>query len=531
MPARQRTLRATMDWSYGLLAPSARELLATLSVFVGAITLDAAEAICGPEDCSDILDGLSALVDASLLLHEEPSGNPRPVGGGDRFRMLQTVREYALARLSESGESDAAYARHAAYYLALAETACGEIEGARQAEWLHRLEAEHDDLRGALRWCHARGETEMLLRLSGALWVFWAVNGHLSEGHRWLESALMAGGDEPAAARARALEGAGHLAWKQGDNAGARVRLEESLGAYRELGDTRGVAGVLQDLGATLLAEGRRAEARAYFERALAMHRELGDKVGISYALRELGLLALWDGEYARAAELTERSLTLQREAGDQQGVTGTLSRLGMVAMAQGDYDRAERLQEESLAVARALGARAHVPVSLSRLGLVAWRRGDYERAEALLEEALALWRELGSRHDAATTVTSLAVVALERERYADAASLARQGLEDYLRAGSGEGVVDPLEVIAAASVRRGQPARAARLFGAVAVRRESAGVGAPLNRPGYGGYIAAARSALGEDAFADAWADGRALPVERAIRWILDGDLDRFGE
>ncbi len=167
----------------------------------------------------------------------------------------------------------------------LAETAELELSGLQQADWLHDLECEHDNLRAALAWCTRQGETEMALRLAAALWMFWAVDGYLSEGRRWLEAALNSGNGLVSRERAKALRGLGHLAWKLSQYATARASLEESLRLYRELEEREGVAAVLQDLGRTVLEQGERAPAKTYFEQALELHRELGAKKGISYAL------------------------------------------------------------------------------------------------------------------------------------------------------------------------------------------------------------------------------------------------------
>jgi len=521
-PARQQTLRAAIDWSYDLLSTEEQELLAALAVFVGGCTMEAAEAICGSVRRPDILEGVASLLDSSLLRQQE-----RP-NGEVRLDMLETIREYALARLAEGGEAAAVARRHADYYMGLAETGDLELAGPRQAEGLHRLEGEHSNLRAALAWALDQDAAEMALRLCASLWVFWSVGGYVSEGCRWLEQALARGGGVTSPARARALNGAGLLAWKQGDFERGERYLEESIQVYHAVGDREGAAAAVQNMGATFRVQGRYRLAKAYFEQSLQLHSELGAKRGISYALRELGMLELRSGEDARAETLCKQSLALQRELGDEQAVVGTLCWLGLIALAQGDDERAMRLQDESLALAHRLGTRALVPVTVEAMGLVAWKHGDYARATELFEESLELWREFGGMHNIGWSFTSLAVVALEQELYERSSALAAQGLELLRQVRAEDGVAECLEILAAVEAARGRPGPAARLFGAVAALREALGVPAqPIFRPSYEQWSASARGGLGEKKFAAAWAAGREMTLEQAVAYALEEDTD----
>ena len=517
-PARQQTLRAAIDWSYDLLSREEQELLAALAIFVGGCTMEAAEAVCGSPRRPDILTGVASLLDSSLLRQQE-----RP-NGEMRLGMLETIREYALARLAEHGEAAAVAQRHAEYYLELAEAADLELAGPGQAEGLHRLEDEHSNLRATLAWA-LEEEAEMALRLCAALWVFWSVDGYVSEGYRWLEQALARTGGVRSSARARALNGAGLLAWKQGDFERGKQYLEESIQVYHAVGDREGAAAAVQNMGATFRVQGRDTLAKPYFEQSLQLHSELGAKRGISYALRELGMLELRSGEDGRAEELCKQSLALQRELGDEQAVVGTLCWLGLIALAQGDTERAMRLQDESLALAQQLGARALVPVPVEAMGLVAWKRGDSVRATELFEESLDLWQAFGGMHNVGWCLTSLAVVALEQEQYERAFALAAQGLDLLRQVRAENGMTECLELLAAVETAQGRFAPAARLFGAVEALREALGVPArPLFRPSYEHWVAAAQGGLGEKTFAAAWADGQAMTLEQAVVSALEG-------
>src|SRR5215207_1839591 len=223
VPERQRTLRATIEWSHALLDEGERTLFARLAVFSGGRTLEAIEAICEAEGDLpvDVFEGVSSLVDESLLRQEEGAG------GEPRFYMLETVHEFALEKLEGSAEAEEVRRRHTEYFLELAEEAEPRLRGPEDVEWLERLEEEHDNLRAALAWALEREEVELGLRLAGALWMFWEAHGHYSEGRRWLEKALEKEGRTSAAARAKALEAMCSMALDQWD-------LDRGEGAAQE---------------------------------------------------------------------------------------------------------------------------------------------------------------------------------------------------------------------------------------------------------------------------------------------------------
>ncbi|OGG56550.1 MAG: hypothetical protein A3F84_22560, partial [Candidatus Handelsmanbacteria bacterium RIFCSPLOWO2_12_FULL_64_10] len=371
LPARQQTLRNAIAWSYDLLDAGEHTLFRRLAVFVGGFTLEAAEAVCRelsvgavrepPLQVIDVdgLDGLESLVSKSLLRQEEVAGEPR-------FIMLETIQEYALERLTESGEAEAMRRQHAEYFLALAEGAETELRGPQQALWLNRLEEEHDNLRAALRWSIERGEAEQGLRLGGALWRFWEVHGYLTEGRERLAGLLtLTGTSGRTAARAKALNGAGVLASRQGDYAAARALHEESLAIRRTLDDKQGIAWSLNNLGLVAADQGDYAAARALHEESLAIRRTLDDRQGIAASLNNLGLVVANQGDHARARALYEESLGILGALGNRQGIANLLNNLGNVAYGQGDCAAARALYEESLAIRRALGDRWGISNSL----------------------------------------------------------------------------------------------------------------------------------------------------------------------
>lgn len=481
LPARQRTLRDTLAWSYDLLDLQEQMLFRRLGVFVGGWTLEAAEAICttGGDFTGDVLAGIASLVDASVLRQEEPPARADPEGE-PRFGMLETIRAYALEQLAAHEEAAALHQAHATYFLALAEEAEPQLAGAAQAAWLGCLAREHDNLRAALRWSLESGAVEPGVRLAGALWRFWWVHGHLSEGRRWLAEVLaLAGQGHDAAVVAKALYGAAELACRQGDYARALALGEQSLQLYRKAQDRRGIAAVLN----------------------------------------VMGIVANDQGAYERAAALHEESLAVRQELGDQWGIAGSLNNLGAVAQQQGAYDRAATFYEQSLALRRALGDHWGLAIALNNLGLVARRQGAYDRALALHEEGLAVTQTLGNRWGIAASLLHLAETAFAQGAYAHAADRHRESLRIGRALGDKHLVAYNMEGLAAAVAAQGQTAHAARLYAAATTLREAIGAPlAPTERSGYEHAVAALRGVLGDDAFAAAWAAGQALSLEEVI-------------
>jgi len=479
---RQQTLRATLDWSFDLLRASEKALLCRASVFAGGWTLAAAEKVCAGVGIDDaaVLDLVASLADKSLVTTDHRKG-------GARYRLLETVRQYAEDRLREMGDERRWRDRHLAHFLAVVELAEPRLTGADQQEWLDRLEDEHDNLRSALAWSStAGGDVGAGLRLAGAFWRYWYSRGHLSEGRGWLAALLaaMPSGQEMAV-RAKAQSGSGNLAFQQGDYPAARAFHGESLAIRRELGDRLGTAASLGNLGNVALLQGDLTSARALYEEGLTIRRELDDRRGIGALLGNLANVAYLQGDYPAAKVLYEDSLTIERSLGDRNGIAISLTNLGLLAGEQGDYQAARTLHEESLAIKREMGNRQGVAVSLNNLGTVAGERGDYPAARALHQEGLAISRNLGARNGIAHALEGLADVAF------------------------GLALLD----------------RAARIWGAAEKLRED--IGAPLTlqkRPRHDRQVAAARTAIGDDAaFDSAWREGRAMTLEQVVQYALE--------
>jgi predicted ATPase/class 3 adenylate cyclase len=479
-PVRHQTLRAAIAWSYDLLEASEQALFRRLAGFVGGCTLEAAEAVCGAvgDPTADALEGIATLVDHSLL-------HMRAVGGEPRYEMLETIRAFAADQLEVNGETEAIRRRHAEHYLAAAEQAEPELSGADQRLWLDRIDREHDNLRAALRWAVDHREVDTGLRLVGALWRFWEVRGHWTEGRRWAEVLFALGGLGSERVRAKALHAAGDLARRQGDVTRARDYGTESVAAYRAGGDELGAGIALNTLGILFLEHGDLLRARAALEEALAILRlqDGGGKASLARVLLNLGALASGQGDTVLARSRFEESLAAYRSLSNERGIAMALGNLGNIASAQGDLSRARSLHEECLAVLGRVGDRRGIAIAYSNLGQVARQQCDYGAARAAQQEALRIAQELGDPGGIARGLEHLADVACRR-----------------------------------------RPHQAARLLAAAAVLREA--IGAPLSaqeRPIRERLLGAVRAALGEAALDAAWDAGRTMPLEQAIAQALE--------
>ena len=476
-PSRHQTLREAIDWSYELLDPDEQVLLARLAVFAGGCTLAAAEAIAGDHgDPMQVIEGLSSLVDKSLLRRRDATE------GRSRMTMLQTIQEYALYRLIERRELEDLRSRHAEYYLALAEEAEPELVGPDQDAWVRRLDEETANLRSALTWSLESDELELGLRIAGALPRLWSIRGHMTEGRRWLEQALERDGEVAPSVRAKALFAAGYAALGQGDYTSAATRFEESLALYRELGDSRGIAMSLAQLGWLSTTRGQLEPATARSEESLALAREIGDKRTASVALSNLAEAAASRDEHGLAAELFEDALGLRRDVGDRRNIANALLNLGRTELARREYDHATAVLEEGLQLARELEDTWSISVGVRALAQAALHQGDRERAAALLTEGLATARKRGDKRIAA----------------------------ECLHTAGGLAAADA------------DPVRAARLWGAAEALRESTGAAqSPAERAVEDEWLVQVRNGLGDEQYEHERSAGRELDLDQASQLV----------
>ena len=625
---RHQTLQALVDWSHDLLTEPERVLLRRLSVFAGGWTLEGAESVCvdltpapSPERREEsatpslrgkevrglgpmnILDLLTQLVNKSLILVEREQGKET------RYRMLETIRQYAREKLWEAGEGELSRQQHLAYFVDLAERAEPNLRAFDMVIWLDRLESEHDNIRAALEWAQ-ESDVEAQLRLASALLWFWHIRGHRNEGIDWLERGVSIEatewGDQArtssrAMIRGKALNASGTLLMNWSfEIRKAETRLEEGLALFRDLGPTgkQGMAYAILRLGQLPFSGNRArnmveqsltlfrevgdkfgaAECLMYLagnpqtndnfqllvEEQLALSKEIGDQDGIAGAIWSLGDLAFIKDDYKRAIALYEESLASYRAVGNKGMVAIILSNLGRIVQVWGDYELASQRLTEALSMVEDLGMRGGFAFTLRRLGQLDWASGDYGQAAKKYEEALTLFRKTGYKDGIAGALYSVGKVAwvqgdYERagRRYDELLALGREmenkftityalyGLGKVAEA-KGDYTVARSNHVEALTIRRGlgnrrviaysldalatlaliqqKAALAARLFGAAEdLQRLIHFTISPRERDEHDQAIAAARAALGEVAFSDAYDEGQKMTLDEAIALALN--------
>jgi predicted ATPase len=549
-PARQQTLRATLEWSYDLLGPEAQAGLRWLSACAGDSALDAAEALCAQarQQVESLIRPIPSLeVITRLANHHLLQRQPGESGEADRrLTMLSTIEEYASERLHENATEALAAARaHAEVHLAIVETGAAGLQGAEQGHWLRRFAYEQDNIRAALRWSLRQQEDLIALRFAAALWSYWNTVGMLSEGRDWLEQALTlappAEALDTAGQRtlAEVYNGVGVLATRQGDFAAAARFHAKALPLRRSLGDPLALASSLNSLGGLLMQLGRLGKAQTAWEESLASRRASGDGRAIALGLMNLGVLALNRGEIRQAIASAEESLPLFRAAGDesmlanalinlavaswladdqsaaQQHVTDGLELararqlrrligLGLIvqselAHAQGDLDAAETVAQEGLGVWREVGGQTNVAAMLALLGTLQYERGDLPASEALLRESLALSEQLGDRFGLADVCTRLGHLARLRGDWKQAVAAYQRSLRVSAEVETTAGMPDALEGLAAVMHARGEAERALQLCAlAQALRARTGAARAPYNQEWVTSLLATLRVEIG---------------------------------
>jgi len=481
---RHQTLRAMIDWSYELLDDAEKALFARLSVFAGGWTLAAAVDVCGGEPIAkdEVVYVLIGLIEQSLVVADED---------GDRYRMLETLRDYAKEKLGASGGADQVRHRHLDYFLAFAEEAAPRLAGPETTARLQGLEQEHDNMRSSLEWSLNEVGSPVGLRLCAALHNFWLFRGHVAEGREWCTRILAT---EVAPARtleyAKALHTAGTLAYFQSDYRSARALLEDSLAICRERGDREGIARSLNNLGNVVQDQGDYAAARAFYEECLPIARELRNRRGIAALLHNLADVADELGDHSAVRALYEESMSIMQELGDQAGISATLCTLGDLADRDHDFASARAMYEAGLAISRELRDQRGIARCLLGLGGVARELGDSSTSWGLSKAALAIFRELGDRLPIALS----------------------------------------LEGLAASAAVRDSSLRAAGIWGAAERLREEIGSRmSPSELSSYDRHVAAARAAFGDNAAFDrAWQEGRTMTLEQAMELTMEEALGK---
>jgi predicted ATPase len=474
-PARQRTLRAAIEWSHDLLSAEHQGYLRWLAVFAGGFTMESAAAVAADDDPFAALDGLEALLDQGLLQTVEGTD------GEQRYRMLETVREFALERQVRSGEADAIRAAHARHMIALAEQAAPNLQGPTPRIWLDRLAVEQDNVRAALAWSlgdtGSGGDPEIALRLAAAIWPFWHMRGHLQEGHAWLERAIAQGSRVTPIARAATFLRLANVANNLEDHRRAELLYTEGLNLFEDLGNRRGVAGALVGLGLVMTSLGDYDRAAGYLGQGLATYREVGEELRIMPCIYAMGRLATARGEYSEAESRFSRARTLC-----QPEDVGSLT---YIALEQAQMERC---------------------------------RGNVEAAGQLAAECLVRFREIGERRAEATSLIELGHLALAGCNLRRSSEYFREAAAIQLDLRDEFGLVRSLEGIAAFATAKERYDLAVLLYGTTdAWRRRTGTTRFSAEREAFGQALTAARKILGDTDFEIAWGDGRILALEQA--------------
>ncbi len=515
---RHQTLRAMIDWSYDLLDEAERALLRALAVFAGGFTIEAAEAVY---DAVHVLDLLSNLVDKSLVVVESEREGDRV-----RYRLLETIRQYASEKLAAAYECDGIQHRHLQFFGEFATTAALHLHTHEQMTWLKRLDAEHDNLRAAMGWALGSGHAQTGLGLAGALRDYWFLRSNWREGYEWLRKMLAL--SESAArtlVRASALNSAAYFAFRLSAPEMAITMLQESRAISLELGAAGELHLILSlgFLGGGLLAQDSQT-ARQMLDESLALARAAGDTWQLAYVLKLHGDFAGHHGDYNSAIAFYRESKARYQQLGDRLYSAIPTSNLGWVLYLLGDYRAARPIFAEALAIFQIAGAKPLAAYQLKNLGYVAHLQGDFQQARICFEESLTLYREIGSRSDVAKALSDLGITLVHQGEHARATVLLTEAYT--LSQITNESVTSAMCLMGLASSQP-HPVRTVTLLGAILSAWELSGktiqtIG-PYFSAEYEYILQAAQSALSDVVFASAWGEGRQMTLDEAIAYALE--------
>ncbi len=559
---RQKTLNDAIGWSYSLLSAEEQRLFASLSVFSGGFTLEAAEAMFSRTFIEKRVSNLIALLLDKSLLQPVSSGRGEP-----HYTMLMTIQEFARDRLRETGEQEEIRNRHLAYFLALAEKADLELRGPNQLAWLNRLNTVRDNLRTALEWS-LESQPEFGLQMAAALIEFWDTHAHITEASKWLEAMLKATNHLSATpSRVTAIYGAMWLAIRQTEIARGQSLLEEGLALAQALGYKRGIAQGLAHGGRIKeLFENDLEHAEPLYNDSLEIWRELGDKLGIGQALGPLASCALNRHDYARAEGLFNESLALFREVGNEREIAGALWNLSEVAIFRGAYASAQALAEESLALYSELEDKHGIATALRALSVAVHNQGNVAQARTASEQSVEIFREISDRGCMGITLSVLARQVYEQGNLQRAAELGHESIaalhEDKVSISSAldilgritlaqqnstqarqyfrDGLIlqrdlkdtrmvpSLLEGLAHNFAASARPQAAIRLLGAAEALREEFNLAMmQIEHPEYDNLVSMLQKQIDAVTYQKKWAEGRAMTLEQAIDYAMSGDQE----
>ena len=526
---RQQTLRALIDWSYDLLSEKERFLLHRLSVFAGGWTLEAAEEVCSDQSSgnseqsgttdhrlliTDILDLLTQLVNKSLVVVLEHSQS-----GETRYRMLETIRQYAREKLLKDGNGEDIRQQHLAYFVRLVEQAEPELYRSRQVFWLNKLDDELDNLRLALEWA-LTADVEAGLRIASLPWRFWSERGYLRELGDWL-SQLLKRSDRADSLHAKALVIYSFCFFRQG-NFSETIRIaEQSLQLARTLSDRQIEAFSMAFLGVFTLTQGNMREGTQILEQSLAYYKALNDRLGQAMTM---SWLALGSNDLERGMALVRESLTIYREFGHLTDIASSLFQLSRLAIWRGDFSSPAPWLEEALSISLQLGNQISEEEALITQGNLAYRQGNYDRACTYYEEAISLGEKIGDFYHLLWVRAYMAYVVLRQGNFQRARALFEDSIRQTQKADLVIATVYAIEGLASLNVQQGQPERAARLFAWAEAMREKIGdQRPPVEQDSVDGDLAIIHSELNDPDFERLSAEGKTMTVDEAIALALE--------
>jgi non-specific serine/threonine protein kinase len=515
---RHQTLRAAMDWSYDLLTEEERVLFHRLSIFAGGFSLEVVEHVCG----KDILNLLTALVDKSLVLVEQQNAQAR-------YRMLETIRQYARAKLLESGETARVHSQHLAFFLQFAERAESELRGAESRDWLQQVEAEHDNLRAALEWSLGleapSADAESGLRLAIALDGFWQRRNYWQEGREWIERALrVTEGIGAPRWRVPALKHAYRFANAMGDMNAARAHLQARETLVFALNDELGIAELLLNRAGLARLEHNLDTAQSLADEAHSHFRRLGNQSGVAAALTVLGLIKRSRGDAVGARADFDASLRLRQEIGEKETLGESLGMSAAAAFRAGDFASAHARFDELFALAQEQDDKALMRHALVNLGEVTRAAGNYREARPHYEASLTLARALPAKLHIGCAMQGLGYVAVQEGNLPRARECFEECFTLYQEQQLKWGVAVAVEGFARLAAAQGKPERAARWLGAIDAHLALTGPMATLaDRLEHERTLAAVRALLDDAAFDAAWKAGTALTLEQAVAEVRE--------
>ncbi|MFN8446793.1 MAG: tetratricopeptide repeat protein, partial [Caldilineaceae bacterium] len=514
--ARQQTLRATLDWSYQLLDEEERRLFRSVAVFRNGFTMEALEELVDSSTNTILspLDLLSQLVDKSLVMVE-------PLGGQHRYRLLETLREYALEQSASLNELTQLRQCHADYFLQLAEEAQSALSGAQQGIWLNILEREHANIRVALDFLIERKNGEAALRLASAMYEFWDIRGYASEGRQWLYKALTLQNTASRLTVGWAHHAAGVLALIQGEYAEANQGLQSGLEIFEEWDHQQGIVASLQDLACVDMLQGNYHLSQQRLGRSLILCQTSNDAKGLAYTFNFLGNLH-WDlQQLTRARDYYLESLRLHQQLGNQARIAAILFNLGDTELYLGDLAAARRYFEECLKLSRALGNKRWIGVAVARVGKLALNTNDYAQAQRYAEEALALMHEIGAPNGVGMALTLAGEIAQKLRELPKALAYFCRYLQTMYKLGYKWSIFDALESLARFLTQVGHaPEQAIYLLGAADQLRQELHI--PVTPKEQTDYYAEVLTTLcqqaGQTCFDQLWEKGHSAPLEQVI-------------